>query len=423
MKRTAVRVFGASLDGGNLGVRALAVSVIGLLNRACAEVDLAFHYGHAQGGLRSLVSRGRRVDVKVYNCRMSPRSAAAEHILLILALAALYRIGIRGPARRNAWLRSLLAADVVADIRGGDSFSDIYGLGRFLTGSLPLLTVAVLGRPYHMLPQTYGPFRLTVSRWLAATLLRNAATILTRDRNCLPTVQQLSGRSALYCPDVAFTLEALRPRHLEFSPDGFSLDTNALTIGINISGLLYMGGYTGRNMFGLRSEYRVLMDGLVERLLASTTARILIVPHVSGEQEREACASLLQSASARHPGRVFMLSAPLDERETKWVIGRMDFFVGARMHACIAALSQGVPAVGLAYSDKFLGVFESAGVGSVVIDLRKMEQSEVIDKTLSAFERRAALQERLLSRIAGIQDEVEQAFRGLLMTPIGTGQS
>jgi len=117
------------------------------------------------------------------------------------------------------------------------------------------------------------------------------------------------------------------------------------------------------------------------------------------------------------------ISAPLDERETKWVIGRMDFFVGARMHACIAALSQGVPAVGLAYSDKFLGVFESAGVGSVVIDLRKMEQSEVIDKTLSAFERRAALQERLLSRIAGIQDEVEQAFRGLLMTPIGMGQS
>jgi len=274
-----------------------------------------------------------------------------------------------------------------------------------------------------MLPQTYGPFRLPVSRWLAATLLRNAATILTRDRNCLPTVQQLSGRSALYCPDVAFTLEALPPRHLEFSPEGFSLDTNALTIGINISGLLYMGGYTGRNMFGLRSEYRVLMDGLVERLLASTTARILIVPHVSGEQEREACASLMQSAGARNPGRVFMLSAPLDERETKWVIGRMDFFVGARMHACIAALSQGVPAVGLAYSDKFLGVFESAGVGSVVIDLRKMEQSEVIDKTLSAFERRAALQERLLSRIAGIQDEVEQAFRGLLMTPIGTGQS
>ena len=67
------------------------------------------------------------------------------------------------------------------------------------------------------------------------------------------------------------------------------------------------------------------------------------MPHVSGEQEREACCVADAESGARHPGRVFMLSAPLDERETKWVIGRKDFFVGARMHACIAALSQGCP--------------------------------------------------------------------------------
>ena len=69
-----------------------------------------------------------------------------------------------------------------------------------------------------------------------------------------------------------------------------------------------------------------------------------------------------------------------------------------------------MPAVGLAYSDKFLGVFESAGVGSVVIDLRKMEQSEVIDKTLSAFERRARSAGTITVRIAGFKMKSNRRF-------------
>jgi len=95
------------------------------------------------------------------------------------------------------------------------------------------------------------------------------------------------------------------------------------------------------------------------------------------------------------------------------VIGRTNFFVGSRMHACIAALSQCVPAVGLAYSDKFLGVFESAGVGESTIDLRKASVDEVIDQTLAAFNRRADLQGRLREQIAGVRGEVTRTFRAL----------
>ena len=46
----------------------------------------------------------------------------------------------------------------------------------------------------------------------------------------------------------------------------------------------------------------------------------------------------------------------------KAVIGQCDFFIGSRMHACIAALSQGVPCVGVAYSMKFAGVFDTVGM-------------------------------------------------------------
>jgi polysaccharide pyruvyl transferase WcaK-like protein len=412
-RRTTASILGASLDVGNRGVRALAVSLADLLTRR-SSLDVAFHYGNAVGGRRRIPGALRDLEVQVRNCRMSPRSMPAEHIIVILCCALLYRLGVRAPAMRNPWLRSLLTADFIGDIRGGDSFSDIYGLRRFVLGSLPLVSVAFLGRPYVMLPQTYGPFRRSPSRQLARFLLRRAATILTRDRNCESIVVELTGRSPRFCPDVAFTLAPLAPTRLRFAPGDPGLGSDVV-IGVNVSGLLYMGGYTGRNMFGLRSEYRALIDELVDRLLCTTEAKILLVPHVFGsEAEEAACSAILDAVGRRYPGRLFMLAEPLTEREIKWVIGQTQFFVGSRMHACIAALSQCVPAVGLAYSDKFLGVFESAGVGSAILDLRKMDGSTVVAETLAAVGRRDEVAERLKIQIPAIQEQVFSTFRELL---------
>ena len=410
----AISVLGASLDVGNRGVLALGVSLAGLFARVRPSSAIVFHYGHISGGFRRLAG-DPPVDVQVRNCRLSPRSAPAENMLVILMLALLYRVGIRRPARRNGWLRSLLDAEFIGDIRGGDSFSDIYGLRRFLEGSLPLASAALLGRPYTLLPQTYGPFRRRASRWLAALVLGRAAVILTRDRHCEDTVQRLSGRSPRFCPDVAFTLQAVKPQRMAFAPGDFEFDDQYLVIGVNVSGLLYMGGYTGRNMFGLKSEYREMINQLIDRLLTSTAAKVLLVPHTFGsEHEEEACASILQSIGAWYPGRVFMLTTPLSEREVKWLIGRTGFFIGSRMHACIAALSQCVPTLGLAYSDKFLGVFESAGVGDSIIDLRRSESSQVIDQAMSAFSRRDNITRQLQTRVPIIQEEIVGLFRDLL---------
>jgi colanic acid/amylovoran biosynthesis protein len=415
-----VCIFGASLDVGNRGVLALGVSVARLLAQSSSEAEIVYHYGNPVGGTRllGLGSPNRQgtasdVRVTVRNCRLSPRSLPAEHILVILGLALLYRLRLRGPARRNEWLRSLLDADVIGEIRGGDSFSDIYGFRRFLLGSLPLLTVVVLGRPYVMLPQTYGPFRLRSSRLLASLMLRKAQQLFTRDRNCVPLVRELSGRTPAFCPDVAFTLEPLQPQTLDIRPAGFGFERLRPLIGVNVSGLLYMGGYTGRNMFGLQSEYPEFIDSFLESLLQSTDATLLLVPHVFGsEKEEEACAVLSERFGARYPGRIFAVAKPLSERELKWVIGKTDFFVGSRMHACIAGLSQFVPTIGLAYSDKFLGVFESAGVGEATIDLRTTSVAEVVERTLSDFRHRDQRRAELMTQIPIVQAAVRTTFRG-----------
>jgi len=65
------------------------------------------------------------------------------------------------------------------------------------------------------------------------------------------------------------------------------------------------------------------------------------------------------------------------------------------MHACIAALSQGVPAVGIAYSPKFLGVLASIGAGELVADPRTLSADRILDKVDRVFLERAEIRNQL----------------------------
>src|SRR4030042_4682892 len=127
---------------------------------------------------------------------------------------------------------------------------------------------------------------------------------------------------------------------------------------------------------------------------------ILLVPHavamnetgslsdernLKGKGYREqsdavACKETYRQFCEKYPGRIFLVRGHYNHNETKYIIGLCDFFIGSRMHACIAALSQGIPAVGIAYSRKFSGVFESIGLAVFVVDGRNSDVREALWK-------------------------------------------
>ena len=89
--------------------------------------------------------------------------------------------------------------------------------------------------------------------------------------------------------------------------------------------------------------------------------------------------------------------------EAKSYIAGMDFFTGARMHACIAAISSGVPVYPMAYSRKFNGLFgETLGYSSLG-DLKTMDSDEIFSGLFAAFEKRNEL-----------KNEIEQICRRIV---------
>jgi polysaccharide pyruvyl transferase WcaK-like protein len=83
------------------------------------------------------------------------------------------------------------------------------------------------------------------------------------------------------------------------------------------------------------------------------------------------------------------------------------------MHACIAALSQSIPAVGIAYSRKFQGVFESVGLENCVADAYRCNKDEILSTVGAAFEMRDQIRVHLNKIIPEVKENILNMFKPL----------
>ena len=418
-------LLGADFNTNNMGVSALAVGTITcVLHRfPTAEIILL---GYAKKGFTQLLTLGNReVSLKFVNMRFSKKFYLSNHIAMLI----LFSLGLKlVPSRnllkrlirRNTCLRQIEEADVIASMAGGDSFSDIYGLRRFIYGSLPQLLALFMNKKLVLLPQTLGPFEGKMVRAIAKYILTRAQIVYSRDYTGLRNMRNLLGpnhkEKLRFSPDVAFVLEPSEPASTDLIGLPKQRREDSPLVGINISGLLFMGGYTRDNMFGLRVEYDKLMDALIELFIRQKNADVVLIPHVFGresESDSPVCEKTYEAFRTRYPGKIGWISGCYNQNEIKHIIGHCDFFVGSRMHACIAALSQNIPAVAVAYSDKFLGVMETVGVGALVADARKMSSEEILGVVNRAFEQRASLRRELQQKMPSIRQAVLGLFRDL----------
>ena len=66
-----------------------------------------------------------------------------------------------------------------------------------------------------------------------------------------------------FAPDVAFILDSRKPDNEDIALIEDAKRADRIMIGLNISGLLFNGGYTHNNMFGLRTDYHELIDSII----------------------------------------------------------------------------------------------------------------------------------------------------------------
>jgi colanic acid/amylovoran biosynthesis protein len=416
---------GASLHTANRGVSALGASLATLIWRYRPEASISLLIGNRVAGDAEVSADGTLRALQTVNYRLSPRGPVRQQLWWILLLSGLYRVipvpSIRRLiARSTPWISAIVDAQFIGDIRGGDSFSDIYGLKNFSLDFLAVLSVIWIRGGLHLLPQTYGPFRSRLSERMAHFTLLRAHSIWCRDRLSMEEVSRLTGgrKRGILCPDVAFALDTIRPASPAIDTS-MSLHEGDTLIGLNVSGVMYNGRSGKANRFGLMLDYRMFLRRLLEQLLTNTSNRVLLVPHTFAaagrlESDPAACRDLVQRLPPKLRSRVHLVTQAYDQHEIKGIIGMCDFFIGSRLHACIAALSQGIPTVAIAYSRKFVGVFDTVGAGDWVIDARSADIPQALARFQEFFERRDAHRGILRIRVAQAQTELDKSFQDIV---------
>lgn len=308
-----VLILWADEQSPNLGVRVLARGTAELVRGVWPDARITFqNYGsrHPQlpiGRLRSLLAE-----------RLTGRRGMQD------------------------WFRGF---DVAIDTRSGDSFTDGYGWHRHAVMTMVGAFAAQSGLPVVLGPQTIGPFDTWLGRALARATLRSATLVLARD-SASAEVSSSLGHPVPATTDVVFSLNV---------PPAAPPTRDVI---LNVSGLLW-----NENPHVDSGQYRSVVEHLARNLLSSGRG-VTLFAHVvhSGNDDSDVAATReLERRLAGEPGSPVEVFVPVDLDDARAVLASARIVIGSRMHACLNALSVGVPAIPLAYSDKFAPLLADLG--------------------------------------------------------------
>ena len=233
---------------------------------------------------------------------------------------------------------------------GGDKYSLDYRYPIYQT----CLDHACMNRsaPIILWGASVGPFTSDLAyESLMVRHLSRFDAITVREDLTLEYLTKLGLTNLVRVSDPAFLMEPTPLSNIIDWPQG-----ELGVVGLNISPILTKrSALTGKNLIEEVAQFI--------RWLWNEGFGVVLIPHVwplDGVQKNSdvkihsVIAATLGEKACHN--RLLSLSQSYNAPQMKWIISQCRFFVGARTHATIAALSTGVPTVFLGYSIKSRGI-------------------------------------------------------------------
>lgn len=278
--------------------------------------------------------------------------------------------------------RLIKEIDYEAADYGGDGLSDIYGQLNFNNRFKYTLLLKKRNIPLLMLPQTIGPFLDKRNYVKACEIMKYASSIFVRDDKFCKELDRLF-----------LKYEKCRDLSSYMLPQPIPIEIEKNAVGLNVSGLAFFNNYG--NLVGEFDNYQLLINKIID-YFRSHNCVVYLIPHSYnfGKPDRnnddwEACKCVYDKLKDKT--NVKFVDGNLSSPEVKYVISKMSFFIGTRMHANFAAIFTNVPVFGLAYSYKFKAAFYENGLDgdkqtTMINRLKEEDVVNVVQKINSVYQ-------------------------------------
>jgi polysaccharide pyruvyl transferase WcaK-like protein len=300
--------------------------------------------------------------------------------------------------------------DAVIDV-AGYAYGDTWGTKRAIQSGACARAAAEQGKPYFYFPQAWGPFDDLENQGAFRSACRPAELVCARDQQSLEHLQGLLGRNFAQLdlkPDIAFRFQGLDRQFGRTVLAEMGVDLSLPIIGVSPNQKMY------ERAAGVGTENAYIVK-LVElcRFARRLDAAVVLLPHdiqpndMGCYDDRLSCSLVVQGSG---DSQVRAMTRRLPAEGIKSLIANCDLVVGSRFHALVAALSQGIPAMALGWSHKYLELLRPFGLEKFVVGIEKLDTENLQALLAELWRDRAAAARELAVPLATIHRDVDQLF-------------
>lgn len=291
----------------------------------------------------------------------------------------LERIGMPDYDLDKETYRQIDTSDVVI-MTGGDNITLDYGTLSLFRWCKLIDKAITMGKPAILWAASVGPFSGNpVIEQIMRKHLKRYSAITVRETHTLKYLQSIGIDNADLVSDPAFLLE---PSELDLEEYGIddNFQMNKEILGFNVSPLIRRFRKDKNSADSLDKDVREFIREVVNEY----NLNIVLIPHVhsldgSVHNSDWLYMKALISTIDNLKGKVVLIPPHLNACQLKYIIGKCKYFIGARTHATIAALSQSIPTVSIAYSMKAKGINEDIfGNEQYVLDTSIVDKENLI---------------------------------------------